>query len=332
MRIPPYLSPSQIALWASNRDEYYLQHLAEIRAPRPPQAIYMSIGSSFDAYVKSAMYERLFGAGSDPRFEFDAIFTEQVEEHNRDWAREHGAYVFECYKKSGAYDELLELLQQSQYAPQFEFKATGTIDGVPLLGKPDLRFVHPLGAHVILDWKVTGYCSKSATSPCKNYRLCRDSWDETVAKPTRGSNGPHKDYSPIIWKGVEIHKGWLEEANVDWANQLTIYAWMLGEPVGNQDVIVCIDQIAGKPIGTDRPLLRIANHRARISTIHQQNLLMQLQKCWEAIQSGYIFEDLSREDSDARCQVLEQQALMANSTDEMQVMINEYCRGNSYKR
>lgn len=332
MRIPKYLSPSQIALWHSNKDEYYLQHLAETRAPRQPQAIYMSIGSSFDAYVKSAMYETLFGKGADPRFEFDAIFTEQVEAHNRDWAREHGQYVFDCYKQCGAYDELLELLQQSKYAPQFEFTATGTINEVPLLGKPDLRFVHSSGAHVILDWKVSGYCSKSATSPCKNYRLVRDCWDTAVAKPTRGNGTAHKDYQPIVWKGVEIHSGWLEDANEDWANQLAIYAWMLGEPVGNQDVVVCIDQICGKPIGTDRPLLRVANNRARISTIHQQNLLDRLNKCWLAIISGHIFEDMTLEDSKARCEVLEQQAIMANSIDVTQQYLNELGRSQGYKR
>jgi hypothetical protein len=277
------------------------------------------------------MFTQLFGAGYDAQFDFDTLFTEQVEAHNRDWALVHGKYTFECYQKCGAYAELMELLQQSKHAPQFEFKITGTINGVPLLGKPDLRFIHSEGAHVILDWKVTGYCSKSATSPCKNYRMCRDTWDAEIFKPTRGSNGPHKNYSPIVWKGVEIHDGWLEDANEDWANQLAIYAWMLGEPVGNQDVIVCIDQIAGKPIGTDQPLLRVANHRARISTIHQQNLIARLVQCWGAIQSGHIFEELSREENDARCIVLDQQAMMTHSTDETQRMINEMCRSNTYK-
>lgn len=84
-RIPTYLSPSQLSLWENNKEEYYLQHLSEVRAPRVPQMNYMSIGSAFDAYVKSAMHEVLFGKGTDSRFEFDTLFSEQVEEHNRDW-------------------------------------------------------------------------------------------------------------------------------------------------------------------------------------------------------------------------------------------------------
>lgn len=332
MRKPKYLSPSQLGVWDSNREEYYLKHLAEVRAPKTPQAIYMSIGSAFDAYVKAGMYEVLFGKGSDPRFEFDTLFIEQVEEHNRDWALENGKYVFDCYKTCGAYDELLDLLKESKYAPQFEFTVQEIVSGVPLLGKPDLRFIHASGAHVILDWKVNGYCSKSATSPCKNYRMVRDCWNTKDAKATSGTGTAHKNYQPIIWKDIEIHSGWLEDANGDWSDQLAIYSWMLGEPVGNQDVVVCIDQIVGKPIGTDRPLLRVANHRARISTIHQQNLITRLQKCWTAIENGYIFDDLTLEESRERCEVLERQAVMANSIDKIQQYLNEYGRPQRYKR
>jgi len=331
MRCPEFISPSQLSLWEDNREEWYLRYASEIAAPRIPQANFMAIGSSFDAYVKSALHEALNGKGSDPQYEFDAIFCDQVEPHNRDWAREHGLYVFDCYKKTGAYDELLQVLSSSIYAPQFEFKVTGLIEGVPLLGKPDLQFVHKDGAHVILDWKVSGYCSKTATSPCKNYRLVRDGWDESVAPPSRGSNKAHKDYKPLDWKGVEIHNGWLEDANHDWADQLAIYSWMLGEAVGDENVIVYIDQIVAKPTGK-LPLLRIANHRARISAIHQQNLLARLQSFWKSITSGYIFLELSREDNDARCTMLERQAIMANiDTPEFQ-FLNEVTREQRFRK
>ncbi len=325
MRIPRYLSPSQIALWYSDREEYYLRHLSEVKAPAIPQANYMSIGSAFDAYVKSAMFESLFGVGTDPRFEFDALFASQVEEHNRDWALENGLYMFEAYKKSGAYTELLELLHQSTYAPQFEFKIEGIVENIPLLGKPDLRFVHSSGAHVILDWKVNGYCSKSPTSPCKNYRLIRDGWDSTIAKASRGAGQPHKDYKPLEWKGVEIHRGWLEDSNEDWADQLAIYSWMLGEPVGDENVIVCIDQIVAKPTDS-RPLLRIANHRARISTLHQHNLLERIKKCWEGISTDHIFDELTKEESKERCDLLEQRALLIYLDTPEQTFINETTR------
>lgn len=326
MRQPQYLSPSSLGLWHSNREEYYMKHLAETRAPSIPQKNYMAIGSSFDAYVKSAMFEALFGLGADPRYTFENLFESQVEPQNREWALEHGAYVFECYKACGAYDDLLVLLQESKYAPQFEFKVEGTIEGAPLLGKPDLRFVHPLGAHVILDWKVNGYCSKSPTSPYKNYKIVRDTWDESVAKHTRGNGGPHKEYKPIMWKGVEIHNGWLEDTCSDWADQLAIYSWLLGEPVGAENVIVCIDQIVSK--GGQPPLLRVANHRARISKVHQDNLLHKIKDCWGAITSGHIFTELSREESDALCETLEKQAVMSR----VDPVFNDLTRSQGFYR
>jgi hypothetical protein len=330
MRIPAYLSPSQIALWYSDREEYYLKHLSPVRVPKLPQTTYMSIGSAFDAYVKSAMFESLFGVGVDPRFEFETIFEDQVDEHNRDWAKEHGKYVFEAYKLSGAYDELLTLLSQSKHAPQFEFKIEGTIENVPLLGKPDLRFIHSSGAHVILDWKVNGYCSKSPTSPCKNYRLVRDGWTDTVAKASRGSSVPHKDYKPMEWKTIEIHSGWLEDSNTDWADQLAIYSWMLGEPVGDENVVVCIDQIVAKPM-EPKPLLRIANHRSRISSVHQKNLLSRIKACWESITNGHIFSDMTKEESEDRCAILDKQAILINLDTPEQQYINDITRQHSYK-
>jgi hypothetical protein len=276
---------------------------------------YMSIGSSFDAYVKSAMHEVLFGKGADPRFEFDAIFTEQVEEHNRDWARTEGQYVFDCYVASGAYDELLTLLKESKCDPQFETKISGLVEGVPMLGKPDLRFIHSLGAHVILDFKVNGYCSKSPVSPCKNFRMCRDGWPPTVAKATVGAGKPHKNYRGVPFKGVEVHAGYMEEASNDWADQLAIYSWMLDEPVGDEGVVFCIDQLVSKPQKVGRPLMRVANHRARISSMYQRVLMGRIHDCWNSISEGHIFKDSPKEESIARCEVLDQQAIAMYACD-----------------
>jgi hypothetical protein len=158
--------------------------------------------------------------------------------------------------------------------------------------------------------------------------LVRDGWDGT---PSRGANQAHKGYKPIVWKGIEIHNGWLEDSNHDWADQLAIYSWLLGEPVGDENVVVCIDQIVTKQTDS-KPLLRVANHRARISNVHQQNLLARLKTCWNAIINGYIFTDMPREESDVRCSMLEQQAIMSNiETPEMQ-FLNETSRGQRYKR
>ena len=309
MRIPKFLSPSSLSKWECNREEFYLQYLADFRPPRPPQMDYMSIGSAFDAYVKAELHEALFGAGADPQFEFDAIFVQQVEEHNRDWALIHGEYAFECYKVTDSYKELLDALLDSQTDPQFEFTVTKDIQGVPLLGKPDCRYIHKNGAHVILDWKVNGFCSKYGASPYKGYRIIRDGWKPAEKKPTRGAGGFHKLYKPIEHNGMTVGAHYLEETCKDWADQLSIYAWMLGEEVGGEDAVVCIDQLACKPSPTTLPWIRVANHCCRLSETWQTDLVKRLTDCWSTITSGYIFEGLmSREESDDRCEILDMRA------------------------
>jgi hypothetical protein len=305
MRIPKQLSPSSLGLWESDREAFYLKHLAETKPPKTLQMNYMAIGSAFDAYVKSALHEALFGKGADPAFELDALFTSQVDDYNRDESAEAGHYAFECYKLSGAYDDLLHDLEKSEFAPKFEFRLEKTIDGVPLTGFPDCRYIHESGAHVILDWKVNGFYSKYGATPYKYYAMIRDGWLEISAKPSRGCNQPHKSYSAITHKGVKIGSHYMEETCKDWADQLSIYAWMLDVKVGDEDVIFCIDQLASKRREGAFPLLRIANHRARISKAWQNQLVQRLQRCRGAIQSGYIFTDLTREESEERQEVLE---------------------------
>jgi len=312
MRIPSYLSHSSLTTWGKDREEFYIKYLAETRAPRIAQENYMSIGSAFDAYAKSALHERLFGRGADPQFEFDTIFTSQVEEHNRDFALEAGKYVFDCYILTGAYDELLEMLQKSKETPRFEFDVKGLINDIPVVGKPDCRFVHECGVHVILDWKVKGFCSKYAASPSKNYRLCRDAYG-TPHKPSRSHNTAHKSYVPYDHNGFEINKLYMEAGNEPYADQTCLYGWLLGEKIGDEEVVCCIDEIVSKPMPAGKPLLRVAHHRARVSYAHQMTILNRMTECWEAITSGWIFRDLSREDNDAKCRHLEKKVIALQS-------------------
>ena len=85
----------------------------------------MSVGGSFDAYAKSALHEQLFGKGAAPQFEFQTIFENQVEPHNRDFAIEAGKYIFDCYVLTGAFEELLAMLEKSKEPPRFEFEVRG---------------------------------------------------------------------------------------------------------------------------------------------------------------------------------------------------------------
>jgi len=307
MRKPKFLSPSSLGRFEENRDEFYLTYLCENRPPKIPQTPPMSVGSAFDAYCKSELYWRAF-ARRDEKYTFDYLFTRSVEPHNRDFAVDAGKYIFDSYVQSGAFAALDALLQESDRPPQFEFEIEQVIDGVPLLGKPDCRFFHKCGVHVIFDWKVNGYCSKYPTSPCKYYSLVADGWTADRAKPSRGAGNPHPEYRAVDHRGLTIHEGFLEESNIEWADQLSTYAWMLGEPVGDENVVMAVHQIVAKPVADQQPLLRVAAFSARVSGAWQRGLSQRYQAAWKAIENNHIFTDLTVEESRERCELLDAQA------------------------
>lgn len=317
-----YLSPTSISKFYEDISEFYMNYLAEKRPPRIPQTRPMSVGSAFDAYAKSWLHERLFGKGVDPRFELDAIFTAQVEPHNRDWARAAGAHAFECYKNSGALQDLMLELQGAVGKPRFEIEVKGVINGVRdgvtsqvggvmFLGKPDLHFMNARGAHVVLDWKVNGYCSAYNFSPMSGYVRLRERNSDGHYK----QKGQHKDAQLMSHNGVMINVAtFLEHHDKDWARQLSIYGWLCGEEVGG-DFIIAVDQLACAP-GGERPKIRVAEHRLRVSRDHQWRVFAEAQHVWEVVHSDHVFRSMSKEDSAARCRLLDgtAEALLGDGT------------------
>lgn len=299
MRQISYISPTAYQKWRGDQEQYYMDYLADSRAERDPQTIPMSIGSAFDAYAKSEINKAL-GINS-PELEFDALFTRGVEEHLRDQARVDGMIAFQLYKSSGALADLLGVIA-GDVSMEFEvmgtaFKKTG---GPVLMGKPDLCFTHKSGSKVLLDWKVNGAYSKHNVSPMKGYMKIRN---------MNGSMGQsHKECSRGVWNGVPINmNGTLDTLNEVWAAQLAIYGWLCGMEVGS-DFIVMIDQVCGR-LGDQR----IAEHRCLIGRTFQSLLYEELCSMWEIVRSEHIFRDLTLEDSQARCKLLDG---MAFSTPE----------------
>jgi len=299
MRDIEYLSPTSIAQWYEDRSEFYLQRLADERPPRLPQTRPMAAGAAFDAFIKSYLVENLFGE-KRPKFELKTLFEEQVEPHNRDWAKLAGGHIFTQYKKLGAIADLMLELSHATHEPRFEFTVTDDVairgGAVPLLGKPDVYFITKGGEHVVYDWKVNGYCGKSPTSPKPGYIIVRGG---------RTSGKAHKDCQTINKGGIDVNVATtLEVIDESWASQISIYAWILGEEVGSQ-FIAGIDQIVAAPNNTDFPDLRVASHRCRVGKQFQIDLEIRIYEIWEAIKSGHIFDNLSREESDARCLMLD---------------------------
>jgi hypothetical protein len=299
MRRPQYLSPTALMQWRNDKDKYYMKYLCETKLPREPQTQPMSVGSSFDAFVKSYLYKELIGK-NDPRFEFDNLFTSQVEPHNRDLAKIHGEYTFVLYKKSGALADLMREMEKCIGEPRFELSVESELEfegkKVKFLGKPDVYFVNRERAQISLDFKVNGFYGKSNTSPMKGYlRLYPGlhQHDDTIG-------------NTVDFKGIRVSKAYkLEQLNADWAAQVGIYAWLCGCEIG-ADWVAGIEQIVGKNMGQRLPELRFAQHRMFVDPDWQRELFREAAECWETVQSDWIFRDMTQEQSVQRCLVLDQ--------------------------
>ncbi len=290
MRKVEYVSPTSLNAFYEDRTEFYLQRLADNRPPKFAQTQPMAVGSAFDAYIKSYIADAL--GIKEERFEFERIFEAQVEAQNRDWARTAGADCFKQYKELGALADLMHELKVARHVPRMEFETRGHVNGVPLLGKPDLYFVVDNGEPVILDFKVNGYCSKSATSPRKGYIMSRGTWG-------RGNGLPHPD-AHVIRSGVPYNASHrMEEIDTLWATQLLIYAWTLGEDI-ETPAILGIEQLCFKD-----GKMRVASHRSKVGVGFARDTAARIGRMWQILESGHIFDDMPRAESDERCKMLD---------------------------
>jgi len=328
MRTPHALSYSSFSLGEKNPEEFYMRHLAEKAPTKELQTPPMAVGSAFDAYAKAYLHAAIFGRGTDPRYEFGALFESQVEPQNWDFALHAGKHVFRAYQFCGAYDNLLTHLQQSIEPPQFEFKVEREIDGVPFLGKPDCRFVLDLGEgriHCIFDWKVRGYCSKHGASPTKGYEICLDCFESD--KPSRSHGKEHGLYLAKKFRGITINAGYLETCSDEYADQLCLYGWLLGETPGDEAVVLGIEEIVSKFMGEgNRPQLRYARHRGLCKKDYQLKLLERIKAFWARITCGHFFTEMSQEDNDKRCQLLEEMVSAASGVTDVDAWMEDVTR------
>lgn len=331
MRTLKYLSPTSIKKFHSDRDEFYLNYLADNRPPRFAQTAPMSVGSAFDAYIKCYLADR-FGVAFD---DFDTLFDKQVEEHNRVFARTAGAKCFDAYLASGALANLM--LEIERYADPGSLAFESTVEGVVsstlgdtsafgtsannsrslrLLGKPDMHYTCN-GVPVVLDWKVNGYCSSSNTSPAKGYVRCLDGWDHQLAKASRSHGRSHRDCQLVGTPPVNVALP-LDQINPDWAMQTCIYSWLLGCPVGSSFVIG-IDQLACGAVEATPPLIRVATFRSQLSADYQSAVFAQAAECWTASQSpSRVFVGWQGMDAEAslmRCSELDTHHLAFEGED-----------------
>ena len=305
MKILKYLSPSSITKYIDNKIGFYMWYLADCRPDKEPQTDAMAAGSAFDAYCKSYLHKAL--GFNDPRFELRTLFEKQVEKQWWDEAWKVGALLFDLYKRSGCLADIFLELKHSIGEPRFEYEVEGfveskelTIASIPFLGKPDISYTHKNAFRITTDWKVNGYYSKTGTSPKKGYVRLRDA---------NGGFPPHKDFMPGYHKGVKYNMSYpLETIDASWARQLAIYSWLFGEPVGSEDFLVGIDQVVCRP----GPNIRFAEHRLKISKAFQLQTFAIANEIWTNSMDGHFFKDMSKIDSQLKCERLDKAAEFFN--------------------
>jgi hypothetical protein len=147
------------------------------------------------------------------------------------------------------------------------------------------------------------------------------------AKPSRNASKPHPEWKAFQHSAeLTIGEQFLETINTDWADQLSTYAWMLGEPVGDEKVVMAVHQIVAKPVAEQSPLLRVAQFENRVSSVWQKTLLSRYQTCWRAVESGHIFDTLDRDRSDELCAMLDNQTDTLVRNDAFGRYVNEIVR------
>ena len=68
-------------------------------------------------------------------------------------------------------------------------------------------------------------------------------------------------------------------------------------------------------------------------SVHQENLIRRVKECWDAIVHDHIFTDMTVEESQERCKLLDQCAINLQLDDPMAQYINSITREQrSFKR
>lgn len=301
MRTREYLSPSQVKKWRASKCDYYLEYLADYRPPKTPQTLPMAMGSAFDVLIKKSLSRRFKAPHSYP-VDVDQEFERQVENDAiREQAREAGEHLLNCYKVSGAYQDLVMEIGDPKFL-RMESKMTKPLFGIPFMLLPDIDFKRPSGLQALYDWKVNGYCSASNTSPYKGFVKVRDGWRDGHPH-SRGHNTAHKQAVLRNIDGVLVN---IDRScvNPEWDLQLTCYGLGLDMVA---PFIVGIEQLACKHLG-GTPYPRVASHRWVVSDNDITALRIEVSMMWEHINSDWVFREMTKAESQRLQKDLEGQA------------------------
>jgi len=75
--------------------------------------------------------------------------------------------------------------------------------------------------------------------------LCRDGYQSE--KPSRSHGTQHTNFLDHNHRGLVVNAGYMEYCNDEYADQLCLYGWLLGEKPGDENVVGMIEEIVSKP-------------------------------------------------------------------------------------
>lgn len=266
-----YLSPTSLNIFETDPEAFYNNYV--LKKPRPPQTEPMAVGGAFDAFVKNYVNNHFNPNDSI----FEELFNAQVSEHNRDIAYKAGEECFNFYKYSGSLDKIVSIMDEP---PIMDGRFNLINNQTPIYGIPDFLFTHTSSLKkkkIVFDLKVSGYYSQ--------------------ASPSRG-HLEHKDAVLGIFGDIYYDMSHSFEQNKrQWATQLHTYGLLFDSP----DSLVMIDQIYRSRSGE----LKLAKYRSYLSDPFKQEVEERYHNAWNMIKKGHYFPNLSFEDSQGKCRILE---------------------------
>jgi hypothetical protein len=304
MRELKYFSPSSYLMYRDDVDRFVEQYLIDLPRSNDPPSIQMSIGSAFDAFVKSNLAKKFYEGEAYAPYQLETIFNKQVSEEHREEAWKIGKFLYEQYVDQGGFHALLSDMEGNLGPIYFEREAQASVrmpSGryVPFKGFPDCSYINKHNKLVILDWKCNGYCSSKRTSPKKHYVI------------SRPDNTSHKKITPTVkYDLTVVEDHCFSEVDMKWAIQLTIYSWLLGRPIGD-DTVFQIEQLLMEP----GPAVRCITYRGFTTPEFQIELANEIDAAWHSLKDGYIYRHLTRQESDAKMATANRRAAMALSNN-----------------
>lgn len=294
VRSPEFLSPTALAMFEDFPVAYYFQYLgpAELKPSRFNQTDAMAYGSAFDGEVKWRLAHECNMA---LRARKDGTVRSTDFFRRADYGLRK--FISPPFKRNRAFLDRATLIVDGYWngPPAEDVRKHGALlleddpqvqrlRGVPIYGKIDLKTGEPR----VVDFKVTGSCSKNPISPVPGYSA---GW---VWNPTTNEYKPLKARSKVGQP--------MEDLKPEWATQLATYHFIDGG-TEDQDANIGIDQVTFRSGGR----ICYTQIRTHITKGYLSYVADRYETAWQAIKDRTVLPPELRNKSLAFLQMMTDQ-------------------------